>query len=110
MTKRLAANLPDGIMNALEHIAQVSGKNKTEVVIGMIEHWAVVVAEQERRGFRVVPTSEASLASAMIAERTGAFDDPALGGIIPGGVPGRPADLSIATTSQLNGMPALATG
>ncbi len=73
--KDLHAKLPDETMAALVHIGEVTGKSKTDVIIGMIEHWAGVVAEHERRGFHVVPTPAASLAAAMVAERSGMFDE-----------------------------------
>jgi hypothetical protein len=76
---RLHMNIPDGVEKDLEKIAADSGRTKTAVIVGMIEHWAVVTKEHERRGFRVVPVPGASFAAAMIAERAGDFDQSAAG-------------------------------
>lgn len=75
MKKRLVAELPDEIMGELDKIVERSGKNRTQVVTGMIEHWAAVMADHERRGFVVVPLAGRSFASAMVADRAGMFDE-----------------------------------
>ncbi len=79
MKKSLRLELSLERLAQLDHIAEVSGKTRTAVVDGMIQHWAAVMADHERRGFRVVPTSEASFSAAMRAEREGIFDELAEG-------------------------------
>lgn len=82
---RLVADLPDEIMGKLDHICERSGKNRTQVITGFIEHWALVMADHEARGFYVVPMPGRSFAAAMVAERGGRFDElPAAGPAAPG--------------------------
>jgi hypothetical protein len=73
--KRLSTKFTDETMAQLEHIAEVSGKTKTDVLTGMVEHWAAVIADHERRGFYVRPLPGASLAAAMVGDREGLFDE-----------------------------------
>jgi hypothetical protein len=83
MKKSLRLELPDELVAALDHIVEVSGKNRTQVVSGMIEHWEAVIRDHERRGFLVRPLPDRSLACAMVGDRAGVFDDAA-----PAGAPG----------------------
>ncbi len=75
MKKSLRLELSQERLAQLDHISEVSGKTRTAVVDGMIEHWAAVMADHERRGFQVVPIPGASFSAAMRAEREGVFDE-----------------------------------
>lgn len=88
--KSLRLELSDELLQSLDHIAELAGRTRSDVVRGMVEHWAAVLADHEARGFYVVPVAGRSFASAMVADRAGAFDAgaPAAGG------PAAPGDIS----------------
>ncbi len=73
MAKPLHILLTDERAEALAHICEVAGRTKTEVINGMIDHWAEVIKDHEARGFRIVPTRE--FRAVMFSDRAGMFDE-----------------------------------
>lgn len=54
---------------------QAGGRDRTDILTGMIEHWGIVVHEHAARGFRVVPEPGASFDRVLAVDRSCDLDE-----------------------------------
>lgn len=62
--------LDDEHWETLCFICEHAGRDRTDILTAMVEHWGIVVHEHAARGFRVVPEPGASFERVLAVDRS----------------------------------------